>query len=72
MPAPEDSAVPLLVRKGAAWSWRLLMMFGVVLVGTGSAGVVWLALATLCGLVGITTARRRRERCARYIGLARR
>ncbi|MBV8965779.1 MAG: AI-2E family transporter [Mycobacteriaceae bacterium] len=31
MPAPEDSAVPPLVRKGAAWSWRLLMIFGVVL-----------------------------------------
>src|SRR5246127_5499120 len=30
MPAPDDSAVPLLVRKGAAWSWRLLTMFGVV------------------------------------------
>lgn len=31
MPAPEDSAVPHLVRKGAAWSWRVLAMFGVVL-----------------------------------------
>jgi putative heme transporter len=31
MPASEESAVPLVVRKGAAWSWRLLMMFGVVL-----------------------------------------
>jgi putative heme transporter len=30
MPAPEDSAVPLLVRRGAAWSWRLLLMFGVL------------------------------------------
>jgi putative heme transporter len=30
MPAPEDSAVPLMVRKGAAWSWRLLLMFGVL------------------------------------------
>jgi putative heme transporter len=30
MPTPEDSAVPLLVRKGAAWSWRLLLMFGVL------------------------------------------
>lgn len=27
MPAPEDSAVPPLVRKGAAWSWRLLVIF---------------------------------------------
>ena len=31
MPAPEDSAVPALVRKGAAWSWRLLVIFGAVL-----------------------------------------
>jgi len=31
MPAPEDSAVTPLVRKGAAWSWRVLAMFGVVL-----------------------------------------
>ncbi|HEY7054663.1 MAG TPA: AI-2E family transporter [Mycobacterium sp.] len=31
MPAPEDSAVPPLVRKGAAWSWRLLLIFGAVL-----------------------------------------
>ena len=34
---------------------------GVGLVGTGSASVVWLTLGTLCGLVGITTARRRRR-----------
>ena len=33
---------------------------GVVLVGTGSASVVWLTLGTLCGLVGVTTVRRRR------------
>jgi predicted PurR-regulated permease PerM len=31
MPAPEDAAVPPLVRKGAAWSWRLLAIFGLVL-----------------------------------------
>jgi putative heme transporter len=31
MPAPEDAAVPPLVRKGAAWSWRLLMMFAAVI-----------------------------------------
>ena len=30
MPAPEDTAVPPLVRKGAAWSWRLLAIFGLV------------------------------------------
>ena len=34
---------------------------GVVLVGTGSASVVWLTLGTLCGLVGVTTAQRRRR-----------
>jgi MFS family permease len=34
---------------------------GVGLVGTGSASVVWLTLGTLCGLIGITTARRRRR-----------
>jgi MFS family permease len=34
---------------------------GVALVGTGSASVVWLTLGVLCGLVGITTARRRRR-----------
>jgi MFS family permease len=34
---------------------------GVVLVGTGSASVVWLTLGTLCGLVGVTTVRRRRR-----------
>jgi hypothetical protein len=33
---------------------------GVGLVATGSASVVWLALGTLCGLVGIATAQRRR------------
>jgi predicted PurR-regulated permease PerM len=27
MPAPEDAAVPPLVRKAAAWSWRLLLIF---------------------------------------------
>lgn len=31
MPASEDFAVTPLVRKGAAWSWRVLAMFGVVL-----------------------------------------
>jgi len=31
MPAPEDAAVPPLVRKGAAWSWRLLVIFGFIL-----------------------------------------
>lgn len=30
MPAPEDAAVPPLVRKAAAWSWRLLVIFGLV------------------------------------------
>ena len=30
MPAPEDAAVPPLLRKGAAWSWRLLVIFGLV------------------------------------------
>jgi len=30
MSAPEDSAVPRLVREAAAWSWRLLLLFGVV------------------------------------------
>ena len=34
---------------------------GVALVGTGSASVVWLTLGVLCGLVGITTAQRRRR-----------
>jgi hypothetical protein len=33
----------------------------VVLVGTGSASAVWLTLGTLCGLVGVTTMRRRRS-----------
>jgi putative heme transporter len=33
MPAPEDSAVSPLVRKGAAWSWRLLVLFGLLIVG---------------------------------------
>jgi MFS family permease len=32
---------------------------GVGLVGIGSASAVWLTLGTLCGLVGVTTARRR-------------
>ena len=31
MPAPEDAAVPPLVRKSAAWSWRLLLIFVAVL-----------------------------------------
>ncbi len=31
MPAPEDAAVSPLVRKGAAWSWRLLAIFGLAL-----------------------------------------
>ena len=30
MPAPEDAAVPPLVRKAAAWSWRLLVILGLV------------------------------------------
>ena len=30
MPAPEDTAVSPLVRKGAAWSWRLLAIFGLI------------------------------------------
>lgn len=30
MPAPEDSAVPPLVRKGAAWSWRVLVIFAAI------------------------------------------
>jgi hypothetical protein len=34
---------------------------GVGLVGTGSASVVWLTLGALCGLVGISTAQRRRR-----------
>ncbi|HET7667814.1 MAG TPA: hypothetical protein VFK56_17445 [Mycobacterium sp.] len=34
---------------------------GVALVGRGSASAVWLTLGVLCGLVGITTARRRRR-----------
>jgi predicted PurR-regulated permease PerM len=35
MPAPEDSAVPPLVRKGAAWTWRLLVIFA------GVIAVLW-------------------------------
>lgn len=31
MPPPEDASVSPFVRKGAAWSWRLLVMFGVLL-----------------------------------------
>ncbi|MDT5134313.1 MAG: putative heme transporter, partial [Mycobacterium sp.] len=31
MPAPEDAAVTPLVRKTAAWAWRLLMIFAAVL-----------------------------------------
>jgi predicted PurR-regulated permease PerM len=31
MPAPEDEAVNPLVRKAAAWSWRLLIIFAAVL-----------------------------------------
>lgn len=27
MPAPEDASVPPLVRKAAAWSWRLILVF---------------------------------------------
>ncbi|MDT5013697.1 MAG: putative heme transporter [Mycobacterium sp.] len=30
MPAPEDDAVPPLVRKASAWSWRLLLIFAAV------------------------------------------
>jgi predicted PurR-regulated permease PerM len=33
MPAPEDSTVSPLVRKGAAWSWRLLVMFALLIAG---------------------------------------
>ena len=31
MPAPEDAAVSPLVRKSAAWAWRLLVLFGALL-----------------------------------------
>jgi predicted PurR-regulated permease PerM len=30
MPAPEDAAVPPLVRKASAWAWRLLLIFAVI------------------------------------------
>ncbi len=35
MPAPEDAAVPPLLRKGAAWTWRLLVLFA------GLLAVLW-------------------------------
>ena len=44
MPAPEVSAVPLVVRKGAAWSWRLLLLFGVVV----AAGWTFKHLEVIC------------------------
>ncbi len=31
MPAPEDASVSPLVRKSAAWAWRLLVLFGALL-----------------------------------------
>jgi predicted PurR-regulated permease PerM len=44
MPAPEDSAVPRLVRESAAWAWRLLLLFGVVV----AAGWTFKQLEVIC------------------------
>lgn len=38
MPAPEDAAVPPLIRKGAAWAWRLTVIIAAI------AAMIWVLI----------------------------